>query len=181
MPELLPELAKRLQQVASFEIASFSLYDPEKNNANALLGGQWTPFWPHRIAGGTIGLRLRAGKTAADGGARPAAGNPVSARGKSSRKKKAWDLTTRCPSRPRKKRFGALGLGSSRLNAYHDDDLHLLRGVAELVALALENAMTREGKVLSFKIAEAGEVLGLSAEIAGEPFELTPETPDRAR
>jgi hypothetical protein len=30
MPELLPELAKRLQQVASFEIASFSLYDPEK-------------------------------------------------------------------------------------------------------------------------------------------------------
>jgi hypothetical protein len=30
MPELLPELAKRLQRVASFEIASFSLYDPEK-------------------------------------------------------------------------------------------------------------------------------------------------------
>jgi hypothetical protein len=30
MPELLPELAKRMQQVASFEIASFSLYDPEK-------------------------------------------------------------------------------------------------------------------------------------------------------
>jgi hypothetical protein len=40
MPELLPELAKRLQQVASFEIASFSRYDSEKNNANALLGGQ---------------------------------------------------------------------------------------------------------------------------------------------
>ena len=40
MPELLPELEKRLQQVASFEIASFSLYDPEQNNANALLGGQ---------------------------------------------------------------------------------------------------------------------------------------------
>jgi hypothetical protein len=30
MPELLPELEKRLQQVASFEIASFSPYDPEK-------------------------------------------------------------------------------------------------------------------------------------------------------
>jgi hypothetical protein len=39
-----------------------------------------------------------------------------------------------------------------------------LRGVAELVALVLENAMTREGKVLILKIAEAGEVLGLSAE-----------------
>src|SRR5580693_7841165 len=31
VPELLPELAKRLHKVASFEIASFSLYDPEKN------------------------------------------------------------------------------------------------------------------------------------------------------
>jgi hypothetical protein len=51
-----------------------------------------------------------------------------------------------------------------------------LRGVAELVALALESAMTREGKVLILKIAEAGEVLGLSAEIAGEPFKLTAET-----
>jgi hypothetical protein len=30
MPVLLPELAKRLPHVASFEIASFSLYDPEK-------------------------------------------------------------------------------------------------------------------------------------------------------
>jgi len=40
MPELLPELAKRLQQVASFKIASFSRYDSEKNNANAVLGGR---------------------------------------------------------------------------------------------------------------------------------------------
>jgi formate hydrogenlyase transcriptional activator len=30
VPELLPELAKRLRQVASFEIASFSPYDPKK-------------------------------------------------------------------------------------------------------------------------------------------------------
>ena len=36
-----------------------------------------------------------------------------------------------------------MGLGSSRPNAYDDDDLRLLQGVAELVALALENAMTR--------------------------------------
>ena len=35
---------------------------------------------------------------------------------------------------------------------------------------------SREGKVLIFKIAEAGEVLGLSAVISGEPFELTAET-----
>jgi CRP/FNR family cyclic AMP-dependent transcriptional regulator len=35
---------------------------------------------------------------------------------------------------------------------------------------------SREGKVLILKIAEAGEVLGLSAVIAGEPFETTAET-----
>jgi CRP/FNR family cyclic AMP-dependent transcriptional regulator len=35
---------------------------------------------------------------------------------------------------------------------------------------------SREGKVLILKIAEAGEVLGLSAVIADEPFELTAET-----
>jgi CRP/FNR family cyclic AMP-dependent transcriptional regulator len=35
---------------------------------------------------------------------------------------------------------------------------------------------SRDGKVLILKIAEAGEVLGMSAVIAGEPFELTAET-----
>jgi CRP/FNR family cyclic AMP-dependent transcriptional regulator len=35
---------------------------------------------------------------------------------------------------------------------------------------------SRDGKVLILKIAEAGEVLGLSAVISGEPYELTAET-----
>ncbi len=35
---------------------------------------------------------------------------------------------------------------------------------------------SREGKVLILKYAEAGEILGLSAVISGEPFELTAET-----
>jgi len=35
---------------------------------------------------------------------------------------------------------------------------------------------SREGKVLILKIAEAGEVLGLSAVISGQPFQLTAET-----
>jgi formate hydrogenlyase transcriptional activator len=41
------------------------------------------------------------------------------------------------------KRFGALGLGSSRPNAYGEEDVQLLKRVAELVALALENAMAQ--------------------------------------
>jgi CRP/FNR family transcriptional regulator, cyclic AMP receptor protein len=35
---------------------------------------------------------------------------------------------------------------------------------------------SREGRVLVLKIAEAGEVLGLSAVIVDEPFELSAET-----
>jgi formate hydrogenlyase transcriptional activator len=47
------------------------------------------------------------------------------------------------PLTTEQRRLGALGLGSSRPNAYGEDDVQLLRRVAELVALALENAMTR--------------------------------------
>jgi formate hydrogenlyase transcriptional activator len=42
------------------------------------------------------------------------------------------------------KRLGALGLGSSRANAYGEKDLRLLPRVADLVAMAVENALTRE-------------------------------------
>src|SRR4029077_3239771 len=42
------------------------------------------------------------------------------------------------------KRLGALGLGSSRPNAYGEKDLRLLPRVADLVAMAVENALTRE-------------------------------------
>src|SRR6202040_2410659 len=42
------------------------------------------------------------------------------------------------------KRLGALGLGSSQVDAYREKDLRLLPRVAELVAVAVENALTRE-------------------------------------
>ena len=42
------------------------------------------------------------------------------------------------------KRLGALGVASVKSNAYQDQDRRLLRRVAELVALAIENASTRE-------------------------------------
>jgi hypothetical protein len=112
------------------------------------------PFWEgsERLfdltelpVGRTIGLRLRAGKTAADGVARPAAGNPVSARGKSSRKKRS-EILLHADPHDRAKEVRCPRVGKFL------------------------------GKVLILKIAEAGKVLGLSAEIAGEPFELTAET-----
>jgi formate hydrogenlyase transcriptional activator len=143
VPELLPELAKRLHKVASFEIASFSLYDPQKKIMRM-------HFWE----GGELFSDL--------------AELPVeeSACGfvwekqeamvwpdlhQETRFRRAVSLLVEkgvrsyctLPLTTAQKRFGALGLGSSRPNAYGEDDVQLLRRVAELVALALENAMTR--------------------------------------
>ena len=42
------------------------------------------------------------------------------------------------------KRLGALGVASSRSDAYNDQDRRLLQRVAELVALAVENTLIRE-------------------------------------
>ncbi|HXM23282.1 MAG TPA: sigma 54-interacting transcriptional regulator [Terriglobales bacterium] len=141
--ELLPELAQRLHKVASFEVASFSLYDPDKNVMRmhfwegsdrlsdltelpveeSACGVAWEKqqpmVWPdlHQETRFQRTMNLLIEK-----GVRSYCTLP---------------LTTA------QKRFGALGLGSSRPNAYGEDDVQLLRRVAELVALALENAMTR--------------------------------------
>jgi formate hydrogenlyase transcriptional activator len=143
VPDLLPELAQRLREVASFEVASFSLYDPEKNvmrvhfweGGDNLSGPAELPVeesacgvawekqqpmvWPdlHRETRFQPAVSFLVGK-----GVRSYCTLP---------------LTTA------QKRFGALGVGSSRPNAYGEEDVQLLQRVAELVALALENAMTR--------------------------------------
>jgi len=143
LPELLPELAQRLHKVASFEVANFSLYDSEKNVMRmhfwegsevlsdltelpleeSACGVAWEKqepmVWPdlHQETRFRRTVNLLIGK-----GVRSYCTLP---------------LTTA------QKRFGALGLGSSRPNAYSEEDVQLLRRVAELVALTLENAMTR--------------------------------------
>jgi formate hydrogenlyase transcriptional activator len=45
------------------------------------------------------------------------------------------------------KRLGAFGLGSSRLNSYMETDMRLLPRVAQLVAVAVDNALSREALV----------------------------------
>ncbi len=143
VPELLPELAQRQHKVASFEVASFSLYDPQKNvmrmhfwegsdrlsdlteipveeSARGFVWEKQQPMvWPDLHQETRFG---RAVNLLVEKGVRSYCTLP---------------LTTA------QKKFGAMGLGSSRPNAYGEDDVELLRRVAELVALALENAMTR--------------------------------------
>jgi formate hydrogenlyase transcriptional activator len=143
VPELLPELAQRLRNVASFEVASFSLYDPEKKIMRmhfwegskrlsdltelpveeSACGFVWEKQRPMVLPDLQRETRFRpAVNIFIEKGVRSYCGLP---------------LTTG------QKRFGALGLGSSRPNAYGEEDVELLRRVAELVALGLENAMTR--------------------------------------
>jgi formate hydrogenlyase transcriptional activator len=141
--ELLPELAQRLQKVASFEVVSFSLYDPKKNVMRmhfwegsdrlsdltelpveeSACGFVWEKQQPMVWPDLQQETRFRrAVSLLIEKGVRSYCTLP---------------LTTE------QKKFGAIGLGSSRPNAYGEEDVQLLRRVAELVALALENAMTR--------------------------------------
>jgi formate hydrogenlyase transcriptional activator len=143
VPELLPELAQRLREVASFEIASFSLYDPEKNVMR-------THFWE-----GSDSLSEPAELPVEESACgiawekqEPMVWPDLH---QETRFQQAVSILVRkgvrsyctLPLTTAQKRFGALGLGSSRPNAYGDEDVQLLQRVAELVALALENAMTR--------------------------------------
>jgi formate hydrogenlyase transcriptional activator len=143
VPELLPEVAQRLCKVASFEVASFSLYDPAKNVMRmhfwegserlsdltelpveeSACGFVWEKQRPMVLSDLHQETRFRpAVNLFLEKGVRSYCGLP---------------LTTG------QKKFGALGLGSSRPNAYGEEDVQLLRRVAELVALGLENAMSR--------------------------------------
>jgi formate hydrogenlyase transcriptional activator len=143
VPELLPELAKRLHKVASFEIASFSLYDPEKNvmrmhfwEGSELLS-DLTELPVEESACGFVWQKQQ-----------PMVWRDLQ---EETRFQRAVSLLIEkgvrsyctLPLTTAQKKFGALGLGCSRPNAYDEDDVQLLRRVAELVALALENAMTR--------------------------------------
>src|SRR5579872_3630307 len=143
LPELLPELAQRLAKVASFEVASFSLYDPQKNVMRV-------HFWE---GGGTLSdLAELPVEDSACGFVwekqRPMVWADLQ---EETRFQQTMNILIEkgvrsfcgLPLTTGQKRFGALGLGSSRPNAYGDEDVHLLRRVAELVALGLENTMTR--------------------------------------
>jgi formate hydrogenlyase transcriptional activator len=141
--ELLPELAQRLSKVASFEIASLCLYDSQKNVMRM-------HFWEG--SGCLSDLAELSVEESACGVAwekqQPMVWPDLHQetqfrRGANLLIEKGVRSYCELPVTSAQKRFGALGLGSSRPNAYGEEDVQLLRRVAELVALALENAMTQ--------------------------------------
>jgi formate hydrogenlyase transcriptional activator len=143
LPELLPEVAQRLHQVAAFEVASFSLYDPEKNvmrmhfweGSDRLSDVNELPMEESVCALAWEQQQPMVWRDLHTETRFPSAVSIL--------KKKGVRSYCTLPLTTAQKRLGALGLGSSRPDMYREEDVRLLRRVAELVALALENATTR--------------------------------------
>jgi formate hydrogenlyase transcriptional activator len=148
LPELFVAMAERLRQVVAAESANFSLYDPARNVMRLHLweGSELAPAplevpvdespsgWAWQNQQPLVVPDL------ASESRFPPVINTLRERG----------LRSYCwlPLTPAQKRLGTLGLGSSRANAYTERDMHLLPRVAKLVAVAVENALTREALAL---------------------------------
>jgi formate hydrogenlyase transcriptional activator len=144
LPELFVDLAKRLHKVTPFEFANFSLYDPTRNvmklhiwegkelapvPAEASVGDSpagwvWQNQEPLVLSDLRSDIRFLSDLNVL--------------------KEKGIRSYCTLPLTTAQKRLGALGLGSSQVDAYREKDLRLLPRVAELVAVAVENALTRE-------------------------------------
>ena len=141
---LFRDLAERLQKVTECDVASFSLHDPAKNVMRvhmweqsqiaspadevpleeSLSGWVWQNQEPIIVHDQAVDV-------------------PFFPQAMRWLEKKGLRSYCTLPLTTRQRRLGALGMGSKREGAYGEKDLQLLRRVAELVALALENALTR--------------------------------------
>jgi formate hydrogenlyase transcriptional activator len=144
LPELYHEVAVGLHKVADFKFLNFSLYHPE-NKAMHLhfLEGEPATGFPKELPvweapGGWVWQHQQE--------------LMVENLEKETRfpqvlqvlRSKGIQTYYALPLTNGNKRLGALGVASVKSNAYQKQDRRLLRRVAELVALAIENASTRE-------------------------------------
>ena len=147
LPELFAAMAERLHRAAAADAATFSLYDPAKNvmRLHFWEGTELVPT-PAEVAveespSGWAWQNqqpLVVPDLAADSRFSPVLST---LRDKGLRSYCWLPLTTA------QKRLGTLGLGSSQTNAYGEKEMRLLPRVAKLVAVAVENALTREALV----------------------------------
>jgi formate hydrogenlyase transcriptional activator len=147
LPELFAAMALRLQQVAAADAANFSLYDPINNRMrlhfwkgvelNSILSetdvdlspSGWTWQNQETLVMNDLAVESRF----------PVVVNILLQQGL---KSYCW-----LPLSTADKHLGALGLGSAHANAYNSKDLRLLARVAQLIAVAVENALTKEALV----------------------------------
>src|SRR6202140_2085923 len=144
LPELFVAIAGQLSGVAEDEIINFSLHDPRRNvmRLHVLEGDDLArPPIEVPVADSPSGIAWQTQRplVVPDVNAETRFPSVVNLlRNKGIRSYCALPLTTAG------KRLGALGLGSPRVSAYSEESLRSLRKVTELVALAVENALTRE-------------------------------------
>jgi formate hydrogenlyase transcriptional activator len=142
LPELFVEMAERLRKVAAAEFANFSLHDPINNVMRLYIWeGKDLVTSPLEVpvAESPAGWAWQNQQplVVPDVESDPRFPPVLSLLRKKGLRSYCWlPLTTA------QKRLGALGLGSSRANAYGEKDLRLLPRVADLVAMAVENALT---------------------------------------
>lgn len=144
LPELFVAMAGQLSDVAEDEIINFSLHDPRRNVMRLhVLEDNDLARRPIEIpvvdSPSGIAWQTQQLQVVPDVNAEARFPSVVNLlRNKGIPSYCALPLTTAG------KRLGALGLGSPRVNAYGEESLRSLRKVTELVALAVENALTRE-------------------------------------
>src|SRR3984957_5231345 len=144
LPELFVAMAGQLSDVPEDEIINFSLYDPRRNVMRLhVLEGNDLARPPIEIpvvdSPSGIAWQTQQPQVVPDVNAETRFPSVINLlRNKGIRSYCTLPLTTAG------KRLGALGLGSPRVSAYSEESLRSLRKVTELVALAVENALTRE-------------------------------------
>ena len=144
LPELFHEMALRLQKVADFQLLNFSLHDPQNNIMRLHL-------WEGEPA---IGLPDEVPVPESASGWVWEHQTPLLFRDLRDEERfprvldvlRARQFRTyyMMPLTSAQSRMGALGVASRTPNAYGQDDERLLMRVAELAAIAVENALTRE-------------------------------------
>ena len=147
LPELFLAMAERLRLVVAADAANFSLYDPINNRMRL-------HFWRGtEISPVPTDMAIDASPSGwAWQNQEPLVMNDLQSETRFPfvlnilREQK---LRSYCwlPLTTAEKRLGALGLGSSHVNAYSGRDMQLLPRVAQLIAVAVENALTREALI----------------------------------
>ncbi len=143
VPDLFQELAERLHKVVAFDIANFALHDAHKKIMQVYVWEGKNPQWVPRempvetSPSGWVWQNqkiLTMSELSSD--ERFASFRQI-LEANQVRSYCALPLTTT------ERRFGSLGLGSFNGAAYSANDLRFLSRVADLVALSLENTLTR--------------------------------------
>jgi formate hydrogenlyase transcriptional activator len=145
LPGLFVALAERLSHIATADAGHFALYDPEKN---VMRGHFWQKnelsYDAERILNESPSgwvWQNQQPLVVPDLAAEPRFSSALNMLREKGLRSYYWlPLTAQ-------KRLGALGLGSLQPNAYGERDMRLLPRVAKLVAVAVENAITREALV----------------------------------